>query len=609
MKLCQSCQIKYPSHTVNCTTGNCGALLIPIPELDPGTRVSNKFRILRTLGTGGFGTVYLAQQVLNPTAPKRALKFPNSDAVRDHRRFTRFQQEAALNLNHPNIVHVYDLEQANDGSFFFPMEYVRGCELRAILKEGPLRVHRALAIARGVAEGLDAAHARRIIHRDIKPENILVAFPGTRSETPKLLDFGIAAFKESSTGVSTSGGPGLSPPYAAPEQWRGLRGEQLDGRTDLYALGGVLFEMLTGRTPFEADEYSEWGWQHKNAPRIAPSQFRPELAQWPGLDDLVLRTLAVNRDDRPESVKDFLYHLAAVQHAGPPDTYIAPDDLPEEDEEPDFKPAIDSIYQTGPNRGGTVVIPTHPNRTETVVIPTIPKLPLPSSLPSEPPQLTLGGNTTVESRPDRKPVVLAVSIVAVIALLCGIGYYAFERSESPSSISDAASPPSSGATPTVAPAVKPATTANHPKKDESQSKPPALAALTVSCDLACTWKLDNVPQGRIEAGGSKRVDLSIGVHQVEASAADQHLEPMRKAVNANALFINEASFRFSPGISQRAADLAQQGDAKYKTGDNCGAISAYNEALRINPSYQPALNGRAEAQKEQKILGPCDNAN
>ena len=140
MKLCQSCQIKYPSQTVHCTTGHCGALLIPIPELDPGTRIGKRFRILETLGTGGFGTVYLAEQILNPSAPMRALKFPNSDVIRDAHSFTRFQQEAALNLIHPNIVYVYDLDQADDGSYYFPMEYVPGCELRDLIATGPFRV-------------------------------------------------------------------------------------------------------------------------------------------------------------------------------------------------------------------------------------------------------------------------------------------------------------------------------------------------------------------------------------------------------------------------------------------------------------------------------------
>ena len=361
MKTCPLCDKSWPSHHTSCPAD--GAILIDSRELDPGTIIRGKYRIQRLLGRGGMGAVYLAEHIL--LARPRALKFISGDLSQDPAFLRRFRREAlaAIELRHPNVVEVVDLDQAEDGSPYIAMEFVDGPDLRhalveakespntepsqhsysavyqgttSVVPQGPQNeggvltpegcfpVPRALAIARGTAQGLAAAHAKGIVHRDVKPENILLANPNTPEETPKLLDFGIAAVHETVTAVSRTRGLLLTPSYAAPEQWRGLPADQLDGRTDLYALGGLLYEMLTGQTAFHALNYEGWAWQHQNTPPPPPSALRPELANWQRLDALVLRLLAKDREDRPKDVAELVGLLDAVIYVPPPTARTPP---------------------------------------------------------------------------------------------------------------------------------------------------------------------------------------------------------------------------------------------------------------------------------------------
>jgi len=155
-----------------------------------------------------------------------------------------------------------------------------------------------------------------MVHRDIKPENILMA-RDAGAWLPKIADFGIVATKESSTAYTRTGGTLLTMAYAAPEQWRGLPAAQLDGRTDLYALGGLLYEMLTGQTPFHAENYEGWARQHQTTPPPPPSSLRPDLANWQSLDAIVLRLLAKDRNDRPKDVAELVGLIDAVQYITP----------------------------------------------------------------------------------------------------------------------------------------------------------------------------------------------------------------------------------------------------------------------------------------------------
>ena len=300
-------------------------MLIETRELAPGQIVRGKYRTVRKLGSGGMGVVYLAEHLL--LGGQLALKFLAVELSHNPQFIKRFRQEAraAYLLRHPNIVEVVDLDQDEDGNLFIAMEFVSGPSLRSVLQEAPrgLPVERALHIARGLGAGLAAAHARGAVHRDIKPENILLGTMPDGSEQPKVLDFGIAAMAEGITNMSHTHGLLLTPEYAAPEQWRGTPAAELDGRTDLYALGGVLYEMLAGRPPFHAQNMEGWMYQHLQGVPQPLERLRPSLAkEHPGLEAIVMRLLAREREHRFPSAKAFLEAIAPQQPAPCPVTVV-----------------------------------------------------------------------------------------------------------------------------------------------------------------------------------------------------------------------------------------------------------------------------------------------
>jgi serine/threonine protein kinase len=349
MKTCPQCSTGYPDSHTTCPTH--GVLLNEIRDLKPGLVIHQSYCITRKLGQGGMGAVYLAQHILMDEP--RALKFLSPELSRDQAFTARFLREVRVlrQIRNHNVVDCGDLEAAEDGSLFFSMEFVDGPNLRAFLHDpsqyqqndchpersaaesgspatglrrwggeskdlllplGSLPVPLALSITRQIAEGLGAAHAKGMVHRDIKPENILLKCDAA-AWLPKIADFGIVATKESSTAYTRTGGTLLTMAYAAPEQWRGTPAASLDGRTDLYALGGLLYEMLTGQTPFQAENYEGWSHQHQTTPPQPPSTLRPDLANWQGLDALTLRLLAKDRNDRPKDVAEVLGLLDAVR--------------------------------------------------------------------------------------------------------------------------------------------------------------------------------------------------------------------------------------------------------------------------------------------------------
>jgi serine/threonine-protein kinase len=303
MRTCPVCDTDYPDQHATCPTD--GAVLIVSHELAVGSLVKNKYKIVKILGKGGMGVVYLADHML--LGGQVALKFLAAGLSHNPQFIKRFRNEAqaAFSLRHPNIVQVLDLDQTEDGSLFIAMEYVEGNSLREALDEerSGFGVPRALEMAHGMVSGLAAAHARGIVHRDVKPENVLLARAADGREQPKVLDFGIAAMAKSSTQSNLTRGRLLTAEYAAPEQWMEMPAAEMDGRTDLYATGCVFYEMLTGGTPFHAHTLDGWSQQHQMEMPHLPSEQRPELANWPGLDQLVMRMLAKNRNDRPQDAE------------------------------------------------------------------------------------------------------------------------------------------------------------------------------------------------------------------------------------------------------------------------------------------------------------------
>jgi serine/threonine protein kinase len=252
------------------------------------------YRVESLLGRGGMSVVYLAEHV--SLGRKVALKVMASPLAHDpsfRERFMRESQRAA-GLDHPNVIPIYDAGEVDggdaDGLLYIAMRYVDGPDLRSLLRrEGRLGVGRTLYMLEQVASALDAAHDNDLIHRDVKPSNILIAEP---SEHVYLTDFGVA--KQTSAPDLTRTGIFVGTiEYAAPEQIEGLT---LDRRTDVYALGCVLYECLAGRPPFERDAEVAVMHAHLTSPPPRLTEVRPDLPK--ELDRVVARAMAKSRDER-----------------------------------------------------------------------------------------------------------------------------------------------------------------------------------------------------------------------------------------------------------------------------------------------------------------------
>jgi len=278
-----------------------------------GTRLAG-YQLQALLGRGGMGVVYLAEQ----TGPHRqvALKLLLDPATASEGFRTRFlrESELAAAIDHPNVLPVYDAGET-DGVLWIAMRYVDGIDLAALLaREGPLAPQQALAIGGQVAGGLDAAHARGLVHRDVKPGNVLLAVEeGGAVAHAYLADFGLTKRIGGARGLTVSGQVLGTIDYVAPEQ---IEGGQVDGRADQYALGGVLFECLTGMAPFRRDSELAVLWAHVHDPPPPISEHRPDLPA--ALDDVIGRALAKAPSDRYPSCAALIAAIeAALAGAAP----------------------------------------------------------------------------------------------------------------------------------------------------------------------------------------------------------------------------------------------------------------------------------------------------
>jgi len=311
MKLCPICLSEYSDEHTTCPSDN--ARLIETKEWQPGQMVANnKYLIVAKIGRGGMGTVFKASHVALDEI--RALKLMDPQFARDPQFVARFRNEAkaARRLSHPNAVHVDDLDQSDDGSLFIAMEFVDGVSLRQLLTatKGPIQLARALSITRCIADALGAAHALGMVHRDIKPDNILLGRDASGREIPKLADFGIVAIREAA--LQSLRSP-MTPAYASPEQRQGMKASELDGRADLYALGMTLYEMLTGRLPFDAHTEEDWKRAHLEETPLPPSTYSRELEGKADVDNLVLQLLAKDREMRPADANALIRELNLIE--------------------------------------------------------------------------------------------------------------------------------------------------------------------------------------------------------------------------------------------------------------------------------------------------------
>ncbi len=255
--------------------------------------IKDTYEILEKIGEGGMGVVYKGYQV----SLKRlvAIKFLSGDILNNRILITRFKREAlaSVKISHPNVVKIIDLDSENN-QYFLVMEYVKGGSLENLLeRRGHLAEKDAIIILLQVVSALKIAHKLGIIHRDLKPSNILF----TEDNMAKLADFGIAHFNEM-TQLTQTGSIIGTPQYMSPEQ---AAGKKIDYSTDIYSLGVIFFEMLTGFLPFEAQNPVLYIQKHIYAKPPSPRDFNPKISKY--IEEVVLKMLAKSPIDRFKSME------------------------------------------------------------------------------------------------------------------------------------------------------------------------------------------------------------------------------------------------------------------------------------------------------------------
>jgi serine/threonine-protein kinase len=271
-------------------------------DVGAGALVDGKYRILRTIGEGGWGVVHEAENVRTLKHVALKLLRPRPELSAEIR--TRFEREAqaAGRIGSDHIVEVFDLGTLADGTHYMVMELLQGQDLASRLHGGPLDPVVAVKIVVQLLEGLAAAHDAGILHRDLKPENLFLVPTRSGEDFVKILDFGISKFNAPDITSATITGAVLgSPVYMAPEQARGLK--HVDPRTDLYSVGAVLFETLTGRVPFNGDNFNDLMFKIALAPRPSPLALRPTLD--PPLGPLAIKAIAADPKERFQSAGEF----------------------------------------------------------------------------------------------------------------------------------------------------------------------------------------------------------------------------------------------------------------------------------------------------------------
>ncbi|MDB4967193.1 MAG: serine/threonine protein kinase, partial [Myxococcales bacterium] len=304
---CPTCKETFPNGAFCARDGT--ALVEAEQATLVGQVLADRYRIIRLLGEGGMGQVYEAQHL---NINKRfALKLLRPEVIGSPQSLQRFRQEAwaASSIGHENIVEIDDFATLPSGQVYLAMEFLDGQSLAERIRDGAaLTVEDAVAVMIAVALGLAAAHDKGIVHRDMKPENVFLARKGGRV-VAKILDFGIAKMTggDEPSNLTRTGAIFGTPLYMSPEQ---AKGRPADARADVYAVGVILYELLTGRVPFGGESHVEILSQHIAAAPLPPSQLEPRVPA--AVEAIVLHALQKEPGDRIQSMAQLAAELEAV---------------------------------------------------------------------------------------------------------------------------------------------------------------------------------------------------------------------------------------------------------------------------------------------------------
>lgn len=327
--------------------------------------IAGRYRIGQLVGRGGMAEVFEGYDTrLGRTV---AIKLLKSDLANDENFESRFRQEAqaSARMAHPTIVRVYDAgeEESIDENRqtrktpFIIMEFVRGRLLKELIHDGGVELDRAVKFVSGILTALEVSHHAGVVHRDIKPANVMIG----EGDSVKVMDFGIARAvnDNSATQAATAGIIGTAQ-YFSPEQ---ARGESVDGRTDLYSTGVILYELLAGRPPFKGESAVSVAYQHVSEAVVLPSEFNPRVSN--ELDAVVLRAMAKDKEDRFQSAEEFREHLLAAANgstvptapgamaSAPTEVISRPTTLMPEQSSNTFENELLSGFETVPNKVAT----------------------------------------------------------------------------------------------------------------------------------------------------------------------------------------------------------------------------------------------------------------
>jgi serine/threonine-protein kinase len=402
-----------------------------VNALDGGHLVG-RYRIVKFLGAGAMGEVYLADdpQIDRRLAIKTVRLVGRPQEIEDRKKRLLREARAAGRLLHPNVVTLFDAGEA-EGMLYLAFEYVEGTDLAQRLEAGEQRLslRQVLRVVRQVADALDYAHGQGIVHRDIKPSNILLDTFGR----VKVADFGIAKMAGQSTELTMAGSVMGSPQYLSPEQ---IRGEDLDGRSDIFSLGVVLYEILSGKRPFEGETITTLVYQilHKDPPPVSELRAVP-----PRLEELLRRMLAKSAGDRLATGGEAARELAAIEAELSDETLSAPAGAEELDATrilPRKPTPVGGVAAAAPSPLGTV--PASPGTTPSVrastVAASLPTASQPVAQVAPPPQAAPPAApvpSLVAAAASRKPLPIGLLIGVVLLVIVGalgVGGWMFWRS-------------------------------------------------------------------------------------------------------------------------------------------------------------------------------------